>query len=497
MSNGGIINEIILHIESGYPFLYLLSHEERRAVSIVASAAAGHGVPVLAWPFVKSGDSVCGSLTVSKNPETVINAISETKTECIFLLKDFNIHLRNPVLVRSLRDTIPLLEERRQMVVIISPVLEIPVELEKDIAILDLPLPGEAELAGLFKSVAGTGRLSISEEYISSAVRAARGLTFDEAHRVFKKTFSKENGFSLKSVDMIVDEKKRIIRRSEVLEYVETGSDLESIGGLAELKRWLKFREKAFFDEARKFGLPSPKGLLLCGIQGCGKSLTARVVARHWKIPLLRLDLGALFSYSFTPEEGLRRALKVAVALAPVVLWLDEIEKGFSSISSGGSIDSDAARSFGMLITWLQEKTEPVFVVATANEVQDLPPELLRKGRFDEVFFIDLPDVHEREEILKIHLRQRGRDPGNYDVVGLARDTEYFSGSELEQVIIAALYRAFGENREVSNEILTQSVNEVIPLYRTFENKIKSLREWASTRARQATKQSKVLDYFK
>ena len=246
----------------------------------------------------------------------------------------------------------------------------------------------------------------------------------------------------LDDIAAIVEEKRKARRRVEVLEFVEADEGVEAIGGLAELKRWLTIREKAFSEEARLFGLPSPKGLLLCGVQGCGKSLTARAVARVWRLPLIRLDLGSIFSSSLTPEEGLRRAIKVSVSLAPAVLWIDEIEKGFTGVAGNTGADNAATRAFGMFITWMQEKKDPVFVIATANEVANLPPELLRKGRFDEIFFVDLPNVHERLEVIEIHL------PPARDVAApTTRARHPDRALRLEQVVVAALFRAFNRAR--------------------------------------------------
>lgn len=486
--------EIQTHYRSRYPLLYLITHEEERASALVAEAARALGARLCSWPSV--ADEKATLLSASAEPDSALDAIAGAASPTLFILKDFHQHLKNPAIVRHLRDIAGPLPGKGQQIVILSPVLEIPVELEKEIAILDVPLPGEDELLTIFNSVMVERQSLFTDEFVRMAVRAARGLTATEAHRAFLKALIVGGDHRLGDIDSIVEEKRRIIRKYEVLEFVETREGVTSIGGLAELKRWLLAREQAFSEEARKFGLPSPKGLLLCGVQGCGKSLTARAVAQLWKLPLLRLDLGSMFSSNVTPEEGLRRAIKVAQSLSPAVLWIDEIEKGFTGVASNTGSDNAATRAFGMFITWMQEKKEPVFVVATANEVGSLPPELLRKGRFDDIFFIDLPDVHEREEILRIHLVSRGRDPGAYGLARLAAMAEYLSGAELEQVVIAALFRAFNEKRDVIPADFEKSIKETVPLYRTYEEKIKGLREWAKNRARQATMQSKVLDYF-
>jgi SpoVK/Ycf46/Vps4 family AAA+-type ATPase len=277
-----------------------------------------------------------------------------------------------------------------------------------------------------------------------------------------------------------------------LLEYYATDEDLGRVGGLDHLKTWLDRRAAAFGDEARQFGLPEPKGLLLLGVQGCGKSLTAKAIASQWKLPLLRLDMGAIFgSLIGSSEANIRRAIKMAEGVAPVVLWIDEIEKGLSGIKSSGDTDGGTgARVFGALLTWMQEKTAPVFVVATANRIADLPPELLRKGRFDEIFFIDLPSARERADIFAIHLQRRGRDPATFDLAELAAASRGCSGAELEQAIISGLYEAFGERKQLDTAHILKALRETRPLSTTMAEDIEQLRDWARTRARPASPES-------
>jgi SpoVK/Ycf46/Vps4 family AAA+-type ATPase len=262
------------------------------------------------------------------------------------------------------------------------------------------------------------------------------------------------------------------------------------VGGLDQLKAWLTSRTLAYTEKARQYGLPAPRGLLLMGVQGCGKSLSAKAIAHHWRLPLVRLDLPAVFGAA-RPEETLNAALRTAEAMAPLVLWIDEIEKGFERTSEGS-----AARLLGGMVTWLQEKSAEVFVVATANRVAALPPELPRKGRFDEIFFVDLPDSKERFEILKLHMKKRGRDPSVYSLEALAQKAERLTGSELEQIIIAAMYAAFSRNLELADNDLFRALKETVPLYETFEEEIKQIREWARKRARSASTDRRKIDLF-
>jgi SpoVK/Ycf46/Vps4 family AAA+-type ATPase len=312
--------------------------------------------------------------------------------------------------------------------------------------------------------------------------------------RVFRKSCALANGLNEKAVAGIVREKRQALRRTQALSFHEPAAGLGDVGGLGELKRWLRERRRAFTDEARRFGLPLPRGLLLLGVQGCGKSLSAKAVAREWNFPLLRLDLAAAFgSRDDTPEATIRQATAVAESLAPCVLWIDEIEKGFSAANEGGA----SSRVFGAFLTWLSEKQAPVFVVATANDVTRLPPELLRRGRFDDLFFVDLPTHAERVEILAIHLARHGRDPLQFDLEELAAQAARLSGSELEQVVSAGLYNAFTEGRDLGWNDLANAITETVPLYETYEERIKELRDWARTRARPATLDAKAADLFK
>jgi len=296
--------------------------------------------------------------------------------------------------------------------------------------------------------------------------------------------------------DVILAEKEQIIRKSGVLEYYHTDETIDDVGGLDLLKQWLTKRRKAFGEAAREYGLPQPKGLLLIGVQGCGKSLTAKAVAHLWQLPLLRLDVGRIFSGIVgSSEERMRRAISTAESIAPVVLWLDEVEKGFSGTQSSSFSDAGTtSRVFGSFVTWLQEKESPVFVIATANNIQLLPPELLRKGRFDEIFFIDLPSCEERRQITAIHVAKRlreGRATEEFDIEGIANETSSFSGAEIEQAIVSAMYDAFDDGqRPFTTEDVLRAVRETFPLAVTMREQIDELREWAADRARPASTES-------
>jgi SpoVK/Ycf46/Vps4 family AAA+-type ATPase len=314
-------------------------------------------------------------------------------------------------------------------------------------------------------------------------------LTRDEAEKVFRKALVRSGRLTEAEVAVVAAEKKQLIRRNGILEYIEEEATLEQVGGLEELKRWLRQRSQAFTERARQYGLPQPKGMLILGVPGCGKSLIAKTTSRLWELPLLRLDMGRIYDGSTVgrSEANLRSALKTAESIAPVILFIDELDKAFAG--SAGSADSDggtSSRIFGSFLTWMQDKTSPVFVMATANRVDKLPGEFLRKGRFDEIFFVDLPNLEERREIFRIHLARRRPEIDRFDLDQLAKVSEGFSGAEIEQAVIAAMYDAFAQDREFTQLDIIAAVKATLPLSRTMTEQVTALRDWAKHRARPA-----------
>ncbi len=480
-------SEIGLLVKAGWRLILLESFEEERALETLGLAAKACARTLIPWS-VASG--LGGTGTGAGSFDEGLRAISAVSEPALFAILDAHRQLSDPIALRRLRDLLDLLAERMQSIVLIAPALDLPTELVHEVAVVELALPRAPELEAVFKGAIA----SPDPGFLEAAVKAALGLTADEARRVFRKACSLAGGLNEKAVASIVHEKRQALRRTPALSFHESSAGLDDVGGLGELKRWLRERRRAFTDEARRFGLPLPRGLLLLGVQGCGKSLSAKAVAREWNFPLLRLDLAAAFGApDQTPEATIREATAVAESIAPCVLWIDEIEKGFAAASEGGS----SSRVFGAFLTWLSEKKAPVFVVATANDVARLPPELLRRGRFDDLFFVDLPNQAERVEILAIHLRSHSRDPLQFDLEELATQAARLSGSELEQVVSAALYNAFTESRDLAWNDLVDAITDTVPLYETYEERIKELRDWARTRARPATLDAKAADLFK
>ena len=502
--------EVARLFDAGYGLVVLSSFEEGRALGVAEGAAATLGVPVAVWtlargltPALAAGSSLeCSGLAASaRRPVEPSSSLAEIleglRTERppgLFVFLDLRPELLAPLERRLLREVAAEGPLFRQYLIALSPLGGVPEELSRDAALVALSPPDEAELRGVLIESAGALEVQLTEAAAGAAVTAARGLGLEEARRAFRLAL-RAGGDPTATV---LAEKRRLLRRSAALDCVDLGTDeaagLGVVGGLDRLKEWLVDRQRSLSPEARAFGLPPPKGLLLIGVQGCGKSLCAKAVAAQWRLPLARLDLAGLFGTEAAPEAALRQAIAAAEAMAPGVLWVDEIEKGFAGVESGR--DAGMARLFGWFITWLAERESPVFVVATANDVTGLPPELLRKGRFDEIFFVDLPDARSRAEILAIHLRRRGRDPALLPVAKIAERSEHFSGSELEQLVVAGLHAAFAQGRELSGEDLDRAAQESVPLYRTYEERIKALREWAKNRARPAAADAKLIDYF-
>jgi len=496
--------EIETLIRARYPILYLISSEEMRVQNVVVEIAKKRQKKVFEWSYstglVPAGTSIQSQKSrnpATKDPLMALDQVIEQVEPAIFIFKDFHPFLtkNNFAIVRKLKEIALHLKNSFKTIVLISPMLEIPTELEKEITVLNYPLPSRDDLSALLDRIIEDVRqfkqvkIELDEAGRERLLQAALGLTLGEAENVFAKIIVKDERLSGDDVNEVFAEKQQIIRKSGLLEYYSTGESFANVGGLAILKDWLNKRSAAFTKEARAFGLPAPKGILMLGVQGCGKSLCAKAVSNQWQLPLLRFDMGRMFgSLVGSSEENVRRAIAVAESVAPAILWVDEIDKAFAGSQGSGATDGGTtARVFGTFLTWLSEKTAPVFVVATANDISQLPPELLRKGRLDDIFFVDLPSLEERIEIFRIHITRRQRPVEQFDLALLAGASQDFSGAEIEEAINSALYDAFYEQRDITTESVMATLAQTVPLAKTMDEQISRLRSWAEGRARNAS----------
>lgn len=486
--------EFELLLRSRYPLLYIATAEEERLEKSVQDCAHRLGSrAVYTWDFV---DGLQGNPNVAgqakRNPLQALEFVEKLNPNAaaVLILRDFPCFLNDVAISRKLRNLAKLLRSRPQNLVITAAELDIPTELREIITIVEFPLPDSAEIRSeLGRLVSATGQ-RIDENSMDNLVRTCQGLTLERIRRVLGRAIATHGKLDTDDLDLILEEKRQTIRQTQILDFCPTTEEISDIGGLDNLKDWLLRRGGAFSEKARQYGLPHPRGLLLAGIQGTGKSLTAKAIAHHWHLPLLRLDVGRLFAGLVGESESrTRQMIQLAEALSPCILWIDEIDKAFSGLDGRGD-SGTTNRVFGTFITWLAEKKTPVFVVATANNVQTLPAELLRKGRFDEIFFVGLPSQEERKAIFEVHLsRLRPHNLKGYDCDRLAYETPEFSGAEIEQTLVEAMHLGFSQNRDFTTEDILEAASQTVPLARTAQDQIEALQAWAAAgRARPASR---------
>ena len=489
--------ELEILVKAQYPLIYLVTSEEERAeeaISKIAQLNTQHR-RVFVWTvthgMIELGQPRQTSQHNTVSPEAAIEWVVRQREAGIYIFKDLHPFITSAPVNRWLRDAIASFKGTEKIIILMSPLQEVPIELEKDVVVLDFPLPDMGELDTVLSQHLGKNQnRRTTTEVREKLLKAALGLTKDEAEKVYRKAHVKANKFTEDEVEIVLSEKKQLIRRNGILEYIEEDETINAVGGLEELKRWLKQRSNAFTERARGYGLPQPKGMLILGVPGCGKSLIAKTTSRLWSLPLLRLDMGRVYDGSMVgrSEANLRNALKTAESISPAILFIDELDKAFAG--GTGSADSDggtSSRIFGSFLTWMQEKTSPVFVMATANRIERLPGEFLRKGRFDEIFFVDLPNSEERQDIFNIHLTKRRSDISRFDLEQLAKVSDGFSGAEIEQALIAAMYEAFAQDREFTQLDIIAAIKATLPLSRTMTEQVTALRDWARQRARPAS----------
>ncbi len=488
--------ELSLLIRAKCPIIYIVTWEEERAEKAIAQVAQECGPPRQMFYY----DLVKGFEHNQEGKNNLLQALqivenSDRQTATIYVFRDLHRRLASQrldeTLVRQLRNLYRSFRNQRKTLILLSPLLELPTELEEQVAVLYFPLPETKEIRIIIKQMIPPEQLRLEGNSLEQLVKACMGMTRDRICHTLSKSIVQKRFVNESDIDRVLIEKQKRIRQTEFLEFFTPNETLDSIGGLDNFKLWLMQRQLAFSDEARAFGLPNPRGVLLLGIQGTGKSLCAKAIANLWRLPLLRLDVGRLFgSLVGQSESRTRQTIQLAEALAPCILWIDEIDKAFGGIANSMGDSGTSQRVLGTLLTWMQEKSSPVFVVATANNIHALPPELLRKGRFDELFFINLPTYEERQEIFALHLKRfRPMEIRNFDIDKMATISKEFSGAEIEQVIVEAMYRAFHEQRDVNTEDILAAIAETYPLASTAREQISFMQAWATQgRARSASK---------
>jgi ATP-dependent 26S proteasome regulatory subunit len=492
-----ILEKIRSYIVGKAPLIYLVSEEEERVERIIAAAAekaAGGPWHILVWSCINGLTRGKERIDPSTDPAKALNLFLRIKEPSLLVFKDLHLFLdNNPPLVRQLKDAARVLHFSPKKIFFICPRVALPQDMFSIFKIEDVPLPRYEELAKILDTClrdrpqAEALQKSLSGDLKDKLVRAAMGFTATEASDVFHMACMGRTKGSLDMVDQVLAEKSSLVRKSGVLEFIGGQDETWDIGGLANLKKWLRERGSAFSPEAAKHGLNPPKGILVMGVSGCGKSLCIKAAAVFWKLPLLRLDMGRIYDgLAGPPEEAMRKAIKTAEAVAPCVLWIDEIEAGIAN-QQQKQAGGNEARVLAIFLTWMQEKTAPVFVGATANEVEVLPPEILRKGRFDELFYMGLPTKDERAQILAIHMKKRHVDPTKFDVDYLAASTEGLNGAEIEQGIISALFEAQAAKGVLTEHILANTLRNTVPLSRTMRERIQKIEAWARDRAMKAS----------
>ncbi|MBW4576352.1 MAG: AAA family ATPase [Aphanothece sp. CMT-3BRIN-NPC111] len=486
--------EFELLLRARYPLIYIPTAEEERVEAAIAQSALHLGNrAVYIWDFVDGYQGNPNDVGFGRrNPLQALELLDKLPSSAsgVFLLRDFHRFLEDISVSRKLRNLARRLKSQPKNIVIISPQIAIPSDLSEVLTVLEFPLPAAAEIkTEVERLLAATGQ-SLTGKLLDELVRSCQGLSLERIRRVLARAIATRGELQPEDVDLVLEEKRQTIRQTQILEYYPTSENISDIGGLDNLKDWLLRRGSAFSERARQYGLPHPRGLLLVGIQGTGKSLTAKAIAHHWHLPLLRLDVGRLFGGLVGESESrTRQMIQLAEALAPCVLWIDEIDKAFSGLDSKGDAGT-TSRVFGTFITWLAEKKSPVFVVATANNIQALPPEMLRKGRFDEIFFVGLPSQEERRAIFAVHLsRLRSHNLKSYDLERLAYETPDFSGAEIEQTLIEAMHIGFSQNRDFTTDDILEAASQIVPLARTAQEQIEFLQDWAAAgKARMASR---------
>lgn len=489
-------DEFDLLLRARYPLIYIPTLEEERVEAAIARSAKNLGNrAVYTWDFVEGYQGNPNHAGFGRrNPLQALDLLEKLPATAptILVLRDFHRFLEDVAIARKLRNLARLLKSQPKNIVLLATQIAIPEDLSEALTVLEFPLPSKADIQTEVERLSGATGKPLSGRTLAELVRSCQGLSMERIRRVLARAIATHGELKSEDMELILEEKRQTIRQTQILEFYAPQENISDIGGLDNLKDWLLLRGGAFSEQARQYGLPHPRGLLLVGIQGTGKSLTAKAISHHWHLPLLRLDVGRLFAGLVGESESrTRQMIQLAEALAPCILWIDEIDKAFAGLDGKGD-SGTTSRVFGTFITWLAEKTSPVFVVATANNIQALPPEMLRKGRFDEIFFVGLPTQEERQAIFEVHLaRLRPHKLGSYELERLAYETPDFSGAEIEQVLVEAMHAGFSQNRDFTTDDILEAASQMVPLARTAQDQVQFLQQWAASgKARLASRHS-------
>jgi|TARA_B100000683_G_scaffold277681_1_gene337985 SpoVK/Ycf46/Vps4 family AAA+-type ATPase len=480
------LNEFVLLLKARYPIIYIATNEEERIEYLIKYCAKKYVVRTYySWDFVSGYQGNPNDTGfAARNPLEALDLIDKLtpETASLFVLKDYDNFLKDFSVVRKLKNLSRSLKTQPKNIIIVSSEINIPDSLKEFVTLLEFPLPSYSEIVEELNRLISSLQQEIEPETLNNIAIACQGLSLERIRRVLSKVIAKYGEIDASSPNLILQEKKQIIQQTQLLEFCLNDKNISDLGGLDNFKDWLSLRSKAFSQEAIKYGLPYPKGLLLVGVQGTGKSIAAKIIAHEWQLPLLRLDFGRLFaSLIGQSEQRVRKMIEIAEALSPCVLWVDEIDKAFAGAQSSGD-SGTTSRVLATFITWLSEKTSPVFVVATANNIDWIPPEILRKGRFDEMFFLNLPTREERQAIFEVHLKKYRPDLiQSFQLPLLGQLSKDFSGAEIEQVVIEAMRLGFNEDREFNNEDILVSIQNLVPLAKTKSKEIDLLKAWSES----------------
>lgn len=498
-------------LRARFPYIYISTFEEDRVLNEIVSTVSDKELikntrEVFTWRLTEGLSTIDGEIKKDTvEPIKALDFVKNYNQDSVFIFLDFHIFFRdshqltNAGVIRKLRDLVAIEDgEKSKNIIFVSPSLILPDELQKDVTTINFDLPSYKEIESVLNNILESNSsvtVDLHDDDKEKLIKAALGLTIHEAENAFALAMVNDGILNSDDIPVVLREKKQLVKKSGILEFVDSNVSIDDVGGLDNLKNWLIKREDSWLDSAKEYNLPSPKGVLITGVPGCGKSLIAKAISSMWGLPLIRLDLSRIFNGLVgSSEENMRRALATAETVSPSILWIDEIEKGFNGLknSSDGGVSSHI---FGIFLTWMQEKEEPVFVIATANNIDQLPPEFLRKGRFDEIFFVDLPTFNERKKIFEVHLSSRLTSPlvkGDFIINDeslnhLAKLTEGFGGAEIEQIVIMSLFEAFSDKRSIKMSDLENSIKNTVALSVTQKEQIIALRKWSKLRAVTAT----------